>query len=160
MTFRKHTPSRTRINEPARSIYSLKCHKDTIYSDMVPLWLYKRPSLIEGLTSFQCKVLVSATSVDRCSCYRYIYSGQGGSGSGNQGRIQDLFIGGVEISSEARDERSERRAKRETSEARDERSERRAKRETSEARDERSERRAKRETSEASKKQLGARGAL
>ena len=35
----------------------------------------------------------------------------------NQGRIQDLFIGGVEISSEARDERSERRAKRETSEA-------------------------------------------
>ena len=30
--------------------------EDTIYSDMVPLWLYKRPSLIEGLTSFHISV--------------------------------------------------------------------------------------------------------
>ena len=30
--------------------------EDTIYSDMVPLWLYKRPSLIEGLTSFHLSV--------------------------------------------------------------------------------------------------------
>ena len=30
--------------------------EDTIYSDMVPLWLYKRPSLMEGLTSFHLSV--------------------------------------------------------------------------------------------------------
>ena len=30
--------------------------EDTIYSDMVPLWQYKRPSLIEGLTSFHLSV--------------------------------------------------------------------------------------------------------
>ena len=30
--------------------------EDTIYSDMVPLWLYNRPSLIEGLTSFHLSV--------------------------------------------------------------------------------------------------------
>ena len=36
---------------------------------MVPLWLYKRPSLIEGLAPFhQCKVLVSAIYI-----YVYIY---------------------------------------------------------------------------------------
>ena len=30
--------------------------EDTIYSDMVPLWLNKRPSLIEGVTSFHQSV--------------------------------------------------------------------------------------------------------
>ena len=30
--------------------------EDTIYSDMVPLWLYKHSSLIEGETSFHLSV--------------------------------------------------------------------------------------------------------
>ena len=37
-------------------LYSAGSTEDTIYSDMVPLWLYKRPSLIEGLTSSHISV--------------------------------------------------------------------------------------------------------
>ena len=39
-----------------RSLLNKREVLKTIYSDMVPLWLYKRPSLIEELTSFHLSV--------------------------------------------------------------------------------------------------------